>query len=85
VSGLMRSQDDASLGHFVLVRFVTICPHFLGRTIHPHFDPGTHNSGTQRQGTVIIMQGFFPAIFKYKSFPRQEAWSRPSSRLSLRT
>jgi hypothetical protein len=34
----MRPLDYASLGRFVPGRFVTICPHFSGRTIHPHFE-----------------------------------------------
>jgi hypothetical protein len=38
VPRIMRPWDYASLGRFVPGRFVTICPHFSGRTIHPHFE-----------------------------------------------
>jgi hypothetical protein len=34
----MRPWDYSSLGRFVPGRFVTICPQFSGRTIHPHFE-----------------------------------------------
>jgi hypothetical protein len=34
VPGMMRPRDYASLGSFVPGRFVTICPHLSGRTIH---------------------------------------------------
>jgi hypothetical protein len=38
VPRIMRPWDYASLGRFVPGRFVTICPFFSGRTIHPHFE-----------------------------------------------
>jgi hypothetical protein len=34
---MMRPWDDASLWRFPPCGFVTICPQFSGRTIHPHF------------------------------------------------
>jgi hypothetical protein len=35
---MTRPWDVASLGRFVPGRFVTLCPHFSGRTIHPWGD-----------------------------------------------
>jgi hypothetical protein len=45
VPRFMRPWDYKSLGRFGPGRFVTICPHFLGRTIHPHFEGMHHPRG----------------------------------------
>jgi hypothetical protein len=48
--GIIRPWDYASLGRFVPGRIVTKCPHFLERTINPHFE---NSQGRIIQGRIV--------------------------------
>jgi hypothetical protein len=60
VPGMMRPWEYASLGRFVPGQFVTVCPHFSGRTIHPHFENCTCEQKRKklRDGSSVLQKKY---------------------------